>query len=366
MVTRSFLKDHADAVEAVRAMIEEDPECPGPLEEYLRPAPEEDGGSGDGEEEVKRGEEGGPVVEYFHVMSRIHLGRYLLEKDHVKEILAEECLHYARVCRIEIVHYCIMDNHFHLFVGVRRDSLSLSKMMGCIKQQFTNKFKVWFNTDYRKEIKYRRKALSEGTLWKGRCKYERIEDAIQFGTCSLYIENNRLVVACKEAIGELSEPPSFQDACEEEASLAKSVRGVIRLMQPCYEELLEKVKGFAFQSAGYYLGVCKGYETYLTDGRDGVWASADEVKAWFRVAAKKLPEGWRKCWFKGQRGILKKPRPTERSFAANPFYQRLGQTDDVRAAQYGRLLLGSCYRKRATIAGLADDEPDGEIGASFA
>jgi REP element-mobilizing transposase RayT len=275
MVTRSFLKAHADAVENIRAMLEDDPLCPPELAEVIRIVDEddedEDHRDQDAEDEDEDEEETPwSQVEYYHVTSRIHLGRFLLEKNCVKEILAKECLHYARVCEIEILHHSIMDNHFHLFVGVQTYSLSLSKMMGCIKQQFTNKFKAWFNDVYRKENRYRKKALTNGSLWEGRCKYERIKDAVQFAACSLYIDNNRIVVEAKRDIGMLDEPPSFQPPEEVEDynpdRSSSDWEPLIGPLQPCYEELLDKVRGFAFHSAPYYLGACKAHQTYLTDG----------------------------------------------------------------------------------------------------
>jgi REP element-mobilizing transposase RayT len=377
MVTRSFLKAHAIAVETIREMLEDERDCPPELEGILRNCGEDEPHGEDPEpsnpnDDVESGDdvEGRrPNVQYFHVTNRIHLGRYLLEKDCVKTILAEECLHYARVCEIEIVHYCIMDNHFHLLVGVRSHSKPLSKMMGCIKQQFTNKFKTWFNGVYRKENRYRKKALTNGTLWQGRCKYERIEDDAQFGACSLYIENNRIVVRAKQDIGELQEAPKFQVERKydhpDEVFERSPWETFIGPLQSCYETLLDQAKGFAFHSAPYYLGACEGSDTYLTSGKDAVWASDDEVREYFRVAASKLPEGWRKCWFKESPGIVKKPDDALRTFADNPFYARLGTTDAVRAAHYGRLLMGACYRKRASIAEIEDEECETDAGITF-
>jgi REP element-mobilizing transposase RayT len=368
MVTRSFLEAHADAVASIREMFEEDPHCPSKLPDVLKretvaPSPPEGDDHDAGDEPV---ETPWPHVDYYHVMSKIHLGRYLLEKEAVKKILAEEILHYARICEIEILHYSIMDNHFHLFVGVRGYSKALSKMMGCIKQQFTIKFKAWFNNVYRKENRYRRHALTNGTLWQGRCRYERIEDDAQFATCSLYIENNRLVVKAKNDIGRLDEPPAFQTSSAREHSSCHTTstgwESLFGLLQPCYEDLLDQVKSFAFHSAPYYLGGCEAHQTYLTDGNDGIWASDGEVEAYFHVAANKLPEGWRKCWFKGHKGILKKPADYQRTYADNPFYDRLGSTDERRAAQYGRLLMGACYRKRHDIMDIVEDDYEPRAG----
>jgi REP element-mobilizing transposase RayT len=319
-------------------------------------------GEAKGQATDEEDDSGDGIIEFWHVTSRIHLRKFLLDRDEIKEILARECLHYARVCRIALVNYCIMDNHFHLIVGITKTSLKLSKMLGCIKQQFTNKFKVWFNEVYRPANRYRRAALGNGTLWEGPAKPERIKDAAQLQACTLYLENNRLVVDCKEKIGALEQTPCFILTPDSDPE----GKGKVEFsLQDDYVELIECLKSYRFQSAGYFLGALDATETYLTNGHDGNWASASEVETYFKVAAKKLPEGWRKCWFKECRGILKPTSPEKRTFTANPFFEELGKTRNLRAAHFGRMLLESCYKKRNQIAELETEPRSVEPGATL-
>ncbi|MFU8803817.1 MAG: transposase [Bradymonadaceae bacterium] len=364
----TFLEKRQAAFEAIVKQFEEDSQRPEGFDDFVEKAraelaargerpnegPSKDGGEDEGT--ARSGE----IIEYWHVTGRIHLEKFLLEKDEVKEILAEECLHYARVCRIAIVHYCVMDNHFHLVVGLRRDSHNLSKMIGCIKQQFTNKFKIWFNKQYRPQNRYRRPALGKGTLWDGPPKPELIESEVQLGACTVYVENNRLVVVCKDEIGALEESPAF--ILTEEGEEAEEPEF---MLQPCYQELLAKLKGYRFQSAAHYLGAAPAQDTILTDGQDAIWASEADVACWYTVAKKNLPEGFRKVWFKECPGILIETPPDERSYAKNPFYERLGKTDALRSVHFGRLLLGSCFRKRHQIAKIETSVHDTEPGLSL-
>src|SRR5690554_5737994 len=55
---------------------------------------------------------------YFHVTSKSHVDAHILKRDEVKLIFEKECIHYARVFEIALTNYCIMDNHFHLKIGV--------------------------------------------------------------------------------------------------------------------------------------------------------------------------------------------------------------------------------------------------------
>ena len=53
----------------------------------------------------------------YHCISRVVGGQFLLD-DLCKEKLAEILLNLSRFCGIEVITYCMMDNHFHLLVRV--------------------------------------------------------------------------------------------------------------------------------------------------------------------------------------------------------------------------------------------------------
>jgi len=83
---------------------------------------------------------------YFHIRSKINLGKKIFKKEQAKIILDEQCLHYSRACKVGLVNYSIQDDHFHMLIAVTTDSYGVarekaSKMIDCIKQQFTKRFK---------------------------------------------------------------------------------------------------------------------------------------------------------------------------------------------------------------------------------
>jgi REP element-mobilizing transposase RayT len=255
---------------------------------------------------------------YFHVTSRCHLSQHYLEMDRSKELLGELCRHYARVFEVELLDYCFMDNHLHLEVGVERERAGvLAKFVGCIKQQFTREYKAWFNEVYRKADRYRKKKMGRGTLWDGPYQALELDSERYLGACTLYIENNRVMEAWGEG-------------------------------EPTEEELVEWVKGYEHQSGGWYLGGRKGEERWLTDGKDGEWATEEEGKEYGKVGKGELPRGWRKVWVEDRRGIMKETPAEKRSYGRHPYIESLGETAEEQGEELGRQLMMAyrCTKER--------------------
>jgi putative transposase len=58
-------------------------------------------------------------VGFYHCLSRVVDRQFILheaEKDHFVSLLRE----YEAVCEVEVLTYCVMDNHFHVLVEVPR------------------------------------------------------------------------------------------------------------------------------------------------------------------------------------------------------------------------------------------------------
>ena len=265
-----------------------------------------------------------PDLAYFHITSRSHLRTFYLQQDRPKEILAELCLHYARLYHVSLLDYCFMDNHFHLIVAIERHRADLlSKFVGCIKQQFTREYKFWFNHTYRPSNKYRDKKLERGTLWDGPALTIELDDFSYLAACTLYVENNRIVT----------------EQHEEEPSL---------------EDLINALKASPHQSARWYLGGRQGHDPCLTDGTDGVWATREELDTYWTLPKRSLPQGWRKVWSKDSPGILKPPPPSQRRYASHPFIQSLASSPDDQATELARLLQMAYRRtRRETMADAA-------------
>ncbi len=292
---------------------------------------------------------------YFHVMSKCHVDAFILERPEAKIIFERECLHYARVCEIAITNYCVMDNHFHLNVGVPADSLiqareKLAQMMGSIKQQFTRRFKLWYNSVYRKEIRQRKPKLGTGSLWAGPIRAEFIKDEAQLAASTLYIETNRIKVSCAEQIAALCEPPTLN------AKRLCDHFGV----QPEYASLLDALYNNHAQSARFYLdgGSASHHDTALTDGLDGNWASPEEVEKYWHLPSYSLPEGWRKVHYGNERRILKPTCVKQRTYHITPFIERLGKSPAVRHRNFARLVLSMCWKSRGrmTVTGAPTEQ----------
>jgi REP element-mobilizing transposase RayT len=271
---------------------------------------------------------GGPELAYFHVTSRCHLSKYYLAMERPKEILAELCLHYARLYGVQLLDYSLMDNHFHLTVGVPRGSEVLAKMVGSIKQQFTRAYKEWFNQEYRPTNRYRQAKLERGTLWDGPYFAEEIADFSYLMACTLYVETNRLEAECSDAVPE---------ADGQAASLTD-------------EEILEQLKSYRFHSTRWYLSGPGTEEPVLTDGTDGEWATEEEVAKYWKRPRAALPAGWRKVWCKGREGILKPPPKERRRYAPHPFVDELGKTPRERSEALAQHLVAAFWKNRREIS----------------
>lgn len=270
---------------------------------------------------------------FVHVSSRIHLQRKLLRHDKAKSILAALCHHYAKLCRIEIHHYCIMDNHLHLLLRIRAKSRDLGRMMADVKREFTKSYKAWFNDDYRPSTRYRLDKLGRGTLWDGPYHPVVIEDTGQLAAACFYIEANRLKVIARATLERLSQPPSMTLASQPG-------------LDTPYDALLQLAREYGFQSASYYLGGCEGCDPVLTDGTDAHWATQGEVKQMWKKPARDLPEGWKRVWYDGKHAILKPTPAPARRYPSSPLWACLGNSPQTKALNFGRLLMGTCWRSR--------------------
>ncbi len=290
---------------------------------------------------------------YFHVKSHSHLRRHFFEGKKVKEIISGECIHYARVCKVGILHYAIMSNHLHLLVVIDAESYQsarkqVAKMIGCIKQQFTNRYKGWFNEELRVSKNYRVPPLETGSLWDRPANIELIEDEVDLVACTLLIEANWLRDTHFEGIAALNQSPAIivsdnHPAQSESTSSTKKLNPTARF-QPCYNELAQRAVQHKHQSIRWYLNGTKGHPgCALTDGSDANWASPEEFERLWPLAVRDLPTGYRKCWFKEMLGIIRPTEQKDRRFHISPFIKQLGETAPVRAEQLLYLILNLCW-----------------------
>ena len=111
----------------------------------------------------------------FHLMSQgINKEKIFLDnmwKEKYKELLKKYSLEY----KINIISYCIMNNHVHLLVYVD-DVNNLSKFMHRI------------NTIYASY--YNRENNRVGYVFRNRYQVQTIKDEMHLKTCIVYIHNN--------------------------------------------------------------------------------------------------------------------------------------------------------------------------------
>lgn len=334
-----------DAI-SIRSELDADqkPDATLPLENTQKTEPEPDNAFGN--------------TYYFHVKSHSHLRRHFFESAKVKEIISGECIHYARVCKVGILHYAIMSNHLHLLVVIDADSYKnarkqVAKMIGCIKQQFTNRYKGWFNEELRVSKNYRVPPLETGSLWDRPAKIELLEDEVDLAACTLLIEANWLRDTRFQEINSLSQSPEFIPgatcpAQPEPASTAKTTPPT-SMFQPCYNDLARSVAEHKHQSIPWYLNGGKGHpSSALTDGSDANWAPPDEFERLWPLAVRDLPSGYRKCWFQNMLGIIKPTPQKDRRFHISPFIEQLGETGQQRAEQLVYLVLNLCWMMGAS------------------
>ena len=140
---------------------------------------------------------------YVHVISRsIRKTKLFIDNDDFEEFL--KLLKYSKVeLGFKLYHYCIMQTHFHLAVGIEGVG-SFSKAMQFLKSQYS--------------YKYHTKYKLSGPIWRDRYKSLLIEDAFYMRACGKYIENNPvkagLVVQAKQ--WKHSSSRHYEGECEDD------------------------------------------------------------------------------------------------------------------------------------------------------
>ena len=111
----------------------------------------------------------------YHILNRGNQKQniFLEELDYEKYL--EILKHYKNKYNFKLYAYCLMPNHIHLIIDVKKTN-NLAKIMQGITQTYT----VWFNNKYNKA----------GRLWQGRFKSMLIQQDKYLIDCLRYIELN--------------------------------------------------------------------------------------------------------------------------------------------------------------------------------
>ena len=113
----------------------------------------------------------------YHIMVRGNQKQatFIEEPDFIKYLSLLR--HYKRKYGFKLYGFCLMPNHVHLILEVKK-ACDLSKIMQGLNQTYT----IWFNEKYKKV----------GHLWQGRYKSMVIQKDKYMLTCIEYVELNPL------------------------------------------------------------------------------------------------------------------------------------------------------------------------------
>ena len=111
----------------------------------------------------------------YHVINRGNQKQSIFKEELDFKKYLEILRHYKKKYNFKLYAYCLMPNHIHLVVDIRKTS-ELAKIMQGLTQTYT----VWFNNKYNKV----------GRLWQGRFKSMLIQKDKYLIDCLRYIELN--------------------------------------------------------------------------------------------------------------------------------------------------------------------------------
>jgi len=111
----------------------------------------------------------------YHIINRGNQKQKVFLEESDFEKYLEILKHYKRKYSFRLYAYCLMLNHIHLIIDVKKTG-DLAKIM----QGLTQAYSIWFNNKYNKV----------GRLWQGRFKSMVIDKDKYLLDCLEYIELN--------------------------------------------------------------------------------------------------------------------------------------------------------------------------------
>ncbi|KGP74592.1 transposase [Pontibacillus yanchengensis] len=112
----------------------------------------------------------------YHVMLRGINKQTIFEDDVDKKKFLEIVKKYKQVCGFELYAYCLMDNHVHLLLMEKEETVSQ------VMKRISSSFVYWYNMKYERI----------GHLFQERFRSENVEDIRYFKTVLRYIHQNPL------------------------------------------------------------------------------------------------------------------------------------------------------------------------------
>jgi REP element-mobilizing transposase RayT len=114
------------------------------------------------------------IAGYYHIINRGVDQRVIFKEAKDYEQFEELMCFYAQCFDIVLHNYCLMGNHYHLLIEIKKENLS--KFM----RQLNMNYAIYFNKKYKRS----------GHLWQGRFKSWYVTDEAYLYTLMCYIEQN--------------------------------------------------------------------------------------------------------------------------------------------------------------------------------
>lgn len=111
----------------------------------------------------------------YHVYNRSANKKWILEEDELKQRFLNLLIHFAELYTVNIYHYCIMNNHFHL--AIEGDISEISKFVSSLCSRYSRYYHE--QTD-----------SGGGPIWQGRYKSILVQKEGYLSRLGRYIELN--------------------------------------------------------------------------------------------------------------------------------------------------------------------------------
>ena len=198
-------------------------------------------------------------VEYagalHHVMNRGNRRERVFRKAADYELLLTRLARFSAEFGVDILSYCLMPNHFHLFLRTRE--ANLSRFMQSLLTSFT--------------VAMNRREKSSGHLFQGRFKAQLVEGAGYFDTLSRYIHLNPVRVKSAQSL-----PTAERRRLLAEFRWSSFPAAIGLVSVPGWLKLEDVLTGFGEsrreQMTGYRLYVEEGLMKEITDPAEAVQA----------------------------------------------------------------------------------------------
>lgn len=185
----------------------------------------------------------------YHVLNRGINSAWILSTPEKRDFFCKLLFEQKKHFKIEIYHYVVMSNHFHLALETL-DTKTLSAYLGKVSSLYS---RYWHRT----------KKAGRGTIWQGRFKSIIVQKEIYLNRLGRYIERNP-VVAGIEGI----EKPDDYKWSSATAYVTDKIDNLIQPSRHPYRKNWGDTEEECRRNYGEYIGSCQDDDerNIFTDG----------------------------------------------------------------------------------------------------